>query len=281
MINRFISKLPLPDKLIFFSGKFFNKIGSWILSYKKFGFWQFHYNKMEFQKVDIDFDGKELFYKKDSVKALARRSGSDSLVFETIIIQEEYKAAVDIFFLNKIELNTFLDLGANIGLTSVYVKKKFPNAKVIAVEPDKNNYEMMLRNFELNTLSNTFPLMAAVDKKEGFMDIDTGIRDKENWAISFKEANCPTEIVSYSIPALLNKYSLQEIDFLKMDIEGTEKAIFENGADISFLNRIKVLAVEIHDEFNCRSNIYKVLKENNFIVFNSNETTIAFKKNLF
>jgi hypothetical protein len=89
-----------------------------------------------------------------------------------------------------------------------------------------------------------------------------------------------TDIRSYSIASLLNKYSLAEIDFIKMDVEGAEKAIFEKDADLSFLDKVKVLAIEIHDEFNIRNDIYEILRDYNFILFNTNETTIAVKKDL-
>lgn len=280
MINSFIRKLTVGEKLIFFSGKLLLKIGSWILAYKKFGFWQLHYNKLEQKKIEVAFDGKELCYKTKDFTALARRFASDSLVFEGVMMEEEYKAAVDIFLLNNIPIKSFLDLGSNIGLTSVYVKNKFPDAMVIAIEPDKDNYEMMLRNFELNKLTNISPLMAGVGATDSFLEMNGAFRDEQQWALSFKEVGYPTDILSYSISTILKTYSIHEVDFIKMDIEGAEKEIFNDGADMSFLKKVKVLAIEIHDEFDIRNNIYRKLTDNDFVIFNSNETTIAVKRNL-
>ncbi|MDQ6901851.1 MAG: FkbM family methyltransferase [Bacteroidota bacterium] len=281
MINQFISKLSLADQIIFFTGKFFNKIASWILSYKNFKLWQSHYNILEYKNINAEFDGKEIHYRKDGLNALARKSGSDCLVFNLVIIEEEYKTALDIFLLNKIQLNSFLDLGGNIGLVSLYVNNIFPGCKIIAIEPDKNNYEMMVKNFELNHLANATPLMAGVSKKDCFLAADGGLRDDKEWSFSFTETDDSAGIKAYSINSLLAKYALEEIDFIKMDVEGAEQAIFDSDADMSFLDKVKVLAIEIHDEFNTRDNIYKILKEKNFIVFNSNETTIAVRGNLF
>ena len=280
MINRFIKKLPFSDKLIFFSGKFFNKIGVAILEHKNFKFWQHHYNKLAFRNIDVDFDGNELHYKKGTLEAFARKDSSDSLVFDLIFMQDEYKPITDFFLANNIPFNSFIDLGANIGLTSLYIKKIFPDATVIAVEPDKNNYSMLVRNFNLNKLSNATALHAGVGKKDCYLLIEEGIRDKKDWAISFQEVDHETDTRSYSIVSLLNKYELAEVDFIKMDIEGAEKAVFEKDADLSFLNKVKVMAIEIHDEFNIRNDIYEILKQHNFILFNTNETTIAVKKDL-
>ena len=281
MINKFISKLSPGEQFIFFTGKLFNKIGSGILSYKNFGSWQLHYNILEQKNINAEFDGEEMRYNKDGISALARRSGSDSLVFNLVIIEEEYRAALDIFLLNNIQLNSFLDLGGNIGLVSLYVNKLFPGCKIIALEPDENNYEMMVRNFQLNNLTDATPLLAGIGKKDGFLAADGGLRDNKEWSFSFTETDNANGIAAYSINSLLEKYALEEIDFIKMDVEGAERSIFDNDADLSFLDKVKVLAIEIHDEFNTRDSIYKILKEKNFMVFNSNETTIAVKGNLF
>jgi FkbM family methyltransferase len=281
MINNFISKLPFFDKLVFLTGKLFIKIGSWIFSYKNYGFWQPHYNKLETNKVAVDFDGNYLHYDINGLKASARKTASDSLVFEQVILQEEYKTAMDIFLLNNIPFKTFIDLGSNIGLATIYIKKIFPDARVIALEPDKNNYAELLKNFRDNGLTNATPLMAGVGKKDCYLVTDERLRDSQDWSISFKEVDFETPIVSYSINSLLEKYGLANVDFIKIDIEGGEKAIFDQDADISFLDKVKVIAVEIHDEFNIRDHIYEVLKAKDFILFNSTETTIAVKRNLF
>lgn len=278
MINKFINKLPFRDKFIFLSGKLFIKIGSWILAYKNFGFWQPHYNRLKRKNAEADFDGSVLQYHVHGITAMARPSTSDPLVFEQVILQEEYKSAVDIFLLNDIPLRHFLDLGSNIGLASIYIKKIFSHATVIALEPDKNNYAMMVKNFELNHLTNTESLMAGAGKKDCFLIANKRIRDDKEWSISFQEVDFATDIPSWSISSLLKKYSVDEIDFIKMDIEGGEAAIFGEDADISFLNKVKVMAIEIHDEYHVRDTIYKILKENDFFIFNSNETTIAVKR---
>lgn len=281
MINQFIKKLSIRDKFIFLSGKFFLRIASQILTYKNFKLWQLHYNKLEWEQAKVSFDGLELHYNFKNINVIARKSSSDYQVFETVILEEEYRLATDIFLLNNIPLKNFLDLGSNIGLTTLYIKNLFPDANVIALEPDKANYDMMLRNFELNHLSNTTPLMAGISNKDSFLVTNGGIRDNKDWSKTFKEVDYPTDITSFSIASILKKYNMDEIDFIKIDIEGAERNVFEKGADLSFLDIVKVIAIEIHDEFNIRSTIYKVLKEKDFILFNNKETTIAVKSNIF
>src|SRR6476620_11843470 len=46
------------------------------------------------------------------------------------------------------EVNNIIDLGANIGLASLYFLNKCPHARVVAVEPDPSNFELLSRNLQ-------------------------------------------------------------------------------------------------------------------------------------
>ncbi|MEO6133548.1 MAG: FkbM family methyltransferase [Ginsengibacter sp.] len=281
MINQFINKLPFADKAIFWTGKFFNRIGNLFLSYKDYKFWQPHFNRLVRNHVKVQSDGKLLQYYFNDLNIYSRIYSSDSKVFDLVMLDEEYKAATDIFLLNNIPLNNCMDLGSNIGLTSLFVKKLFPDCKVVALEPDENNFLMIQKNVEANHLTNVHLVKGGVGKRDCFLVDDGGIRNRMEWSYSFKEVEEPTGIVSYSINTLMKNFSFDEIDFLKIDVEGAEKEIFSDEADMSFLQKVKVMALEIHDEFNIRSKIYSILRENDFIIFNSGETTIAAKRKLF
>ncbi len=281
MINQFIRKLPFVDQSIFWLGKFFSKIGNWFLGYKDFKYWQPHFNKLVLKNVKVFSDGEYLQYHFEGLTIFTRIFSSDSPVLDMVILQEEYKAATDIFLLNNISLNSFLDLGSNIGLTTLYVKKIFPNCEVLALEPDEQNFSMINRNVKANDLNNTRVIKGGVGKKDCYLQDDGGIRNKKEWAHSYTEVDSPTNIVSYSMSSLMKKFPNEEVDFLKIDVEGAEKEIFSDDADIGFLSNVKVIALEIHDEFDVRNKIYEILKNNNFVILNSGETTLAFKKNLF
>jgi hypothetical protein len=66
-----------------------------------------------------------------------------------------------------------------------------------------------------------------------------------------------------------------------MDIEGSEKQVFTSpSSNLDFLKITKCIALEIHDEFDCRSDIYKVLNDFDFKLFNQGELTIGINQNL-
>lgn len=71
---------------------------------------------------------------------LIRNNPSDHSVFTQIFILEEYNIKIDN------EIKTIVDCGANIGLSSLFFLSKYPNATLIAIEPEKNNFNLLRRN---------------------------------------------------------------------------------------------------------------------------------------
>ena len=69
-----------------------------------------------------------------------------------------------------------IDAGANVGLSAVFYANRFPNARIIAIEPEPSNYEMLKRN--VVPYSNVTPVQAALWKENGPLRLfDTGGRE--------------------------------------------------------------------------------------------------------
>lgn len=120
-------------------------------------------------------------------------------------------------------------------------------------------------------------LEGGIWNKNANLSLNRDFRDGKEWSINLTE-NVKGEIKGYSLSGLLETYN-QPVDILKIDIEGGEKALFEDqDYSTSFLRKVKIIAIEIHDEFDCREMIYGALKKSNFIYYESGETTIGINK---
>lgn len=212
-----------------------------------------------------------------------KRPSSDLDVFSQIYKYLEYQPLVEIFrknFPNHPPL-TIIDAGSNIGLTTVFLSKHFPDAHFIAVEPDSGNFEIMSANFELNQIKAVEKIKGGIWSKNTFLKIINDFRDKNHWAIRVEETNDANELQAFSLNHLMEIYHLEVIDILKIDIEGSEKEVFTgDAADVSFLAKTKCIAIEIHDEFDCRQAIYSILDYYNFRYIESGELTIGINQNL-
>lgn len=199
-----------------------------------------------------------------------RKNPYDYATFEEVLLREDYN--IDFGF----EPRTIIDGGANIGLTSVFFANKFPNANIVAVEPEKENFQMLQKN--TNSYSNISLLNAGIWDHNTFLSVvDEG---KGNNAFTVKEVPVNTEnaIKALSVYEIMKQQDWSTIDILKLDIEGTEKNIFEKNYE-SWLPFVRVLIVELHDRmiegsseavFNTISkyNFTKEIKGENHIFFN-------------
>jgi FkbM family methyltransferase len=206
---------------------------------------------------------------------LRKTPSSDLKVFNQVFRNSGYKPVIAIYkkYFNSTSPKV-IDAGANIGLTSLYINLQFDVPDFILLEPDSNNFKILSFNLKSNSI-NARVENAGLWSNKANLKIVKDFRDKSDWATRVEETT-EKGINAMTVNHLLVKYNWDYIDILKIDIEGSEKEVFTSiNADLSFLSKTKCIAIEIHDEFNCREDIYKVFKKYNFICFNYGELTVG------
>lgn len=204
-------------------------------------------------------------------------SSSDSDVFMQIIIEEEYDYVKTLIRENQIQIKTIVDAGANVGFTSLYFSHYFPGVNILALEPNPDVFIRLSNNVDLNHLNNIELFQKGIWNENTFLKSDQTFRDKQDWSFRLEEAQLEIDkkIEVISIDCLMEQKKIKTIDLLKIDIEGGEKDIFRKDANISWLENVKLIAIEIHDEFDCRWDIENILKSNGFELYYSGELTIG------
>jgi hypothetical protein len=89
------------------------------------------------------------------------------------------------------------------------------------------------------------------------------------------------QVRSITIDEICNLHKWQIVDLLKIDIEGAEIELFSDPKNVQFLAKVKLIAIEIHDEFDCRNKIEEIIKSYGFVIFHSGELTIGINTLLF
>lgn len=136
-----------------------------------------------------------------------------------------------------------VDCGANIGASALYFAEQFPLAKVLAVEPQPGNFELLSRNCAANPriVPRIVPLKAAVaseDKRGAVLDPGKG-----NWSFRVSERT-DGDVELVSINSLLARGEGMPF-IVKIDIEGFEGELFSR--NLEWLDRFYVLIIELHD----------------------------------
>lgn len=215
---------------------------------------------------------------------LRKKPSSDILVFDQIYCFREYQPVVEDykqhFGQNPNQNVNIIDAGSNIGLTSLFFSEHFEKPSIIAIEPDRANFGMLGFNLQ-SAEGKIVKINGAVWCKNTFIKIVNDFRDQSDWAFRVEESADEGDIQAFTINQLAADHGFDIIDILKIDIEGSEKQIFDPQlSDLSFLERTKCIAIEIHDEFDCRQDIYTLLTQYGFTFREQGELTIGINHNL-
>ena len=188
-----------------------------------------------------------------------RRSTSDINNFIQIYLHKEYN------FLPE-QPQSILDLGGYIGLSSTYLSHEYPNAKIVLVEPDPDNYTIA----RLNTRQ--FTNIECVNCGVWSKKCDLTISNKGgDWGTMVREVledeEVSPRIRSMSIIDLMDIFKMNHIDFLKIDIEGSEKEIFSHYRSEEWIKKCKVVSCELHDRMieGCSSAFHNAMNKEGFI----------------
>lgn len=165
-----------------------------------------------------------------------------------------------------------LDCGAHIGISVLSFKKQYSESEIIAFEPSPRTFELLKLNVKQNNLKNVTLVNAALSDKEGSASLYVS-RDKNPSLTSgdtlvrswFKHQGRHKKIKIRTVK--LSSYINKPVDFLKMDIEGSETEVFKEIKNKLYL--VKNIVLEFHatpgDKEQLRLNtIYRLLKSNNF-----------------
>jgi FkbM family methyltransferase len=202
-----------------------------------------------------------------------REATSDARVFEQIFVEREY-ACLD--GLRGVE--TVLDCGANVGYSSAYFLSRWPGARVLAVEPDPENFRALAAN-----LAPYGPRAGLL--RAGVWSHPCGLRMEApayrggaEWARQVRESapGEPAEIEAVDVPALMARLGAERISLLKMDVEGAEAVVF--AGECAWLDRVDTLVLELHDDthFGDAPAVFeRAVRGRGFALERSGELTVA------
>lgn len=141
---------------------------------------------------------------------------------------------LDIYHTNRLirEGDIVIDIGAGVGDFAIKAASKTGRrGKVVAIEPNADDYQLMLENIQLNNCHETIiPLNIGVAEKQGIEKITFAGR-----TYSFNVE--PLRVI-------LQKQGINRIDLIKMDIEGYETEVLRQSTDI--LKDVSAIAIELH-----------------------------------
>lgn len=167
-----------------------------------------------------------------------RTRGGDLFVLHEVFLSRCY----DVPGFDASGAGTIVDLGANVGLASLYLATRAPRARLVCVEPSPANAGLLRRN--LAALPNATVVEAAVAAGSGPVAFDDG---HPAWGGRLA-AHGPTLVRGLSMDDLLREtLPVGRVDLLKVDIEGAERELF--AGDTGWLDRVDRIVAELHPPY--------------------------------
>ena len=172
-----------------------------------------------------------------------RLGSSDGFVLEEIFVTKVYEPVISA----KLgEVKQIVDLGANAGFSVRLWRQQFPQARVIAVEPDPGNFSACKKNADALGDNNHVQLVqACVSDRAGKVYLD---RSAEECAFMMTDQKIGEPIDALPLTTILDQCNAaQNVDILKVDIEGAERELF---ADCTvWIERVGSIMIELHPNY--------------------------------
>ena len=164
-------------------------------------------------------------------------------LFGEIFYKNEY------YFNSKNKKPIIFDCGANIGFATMFFKWLYPESEIYAFEPDKITFEILKKNVLQNKLKNVHLFNSAISDKNGKIDFFVDLKSPGSLLMSTKQERMPKEKVTVnciSLSSFIKEKKIPQIDFVKMDIEGSEKEAIQDLDKNNQLKKIIKLVIEYH-----------------------------------
>lgn len=136
---------------------------------------------------------------------------------------------------------TIVDLGANIGLVSRWLLEKYPDSRLVAVEPEPGNFRVLVKNLApYGDRAKTIQACVAATRRTVRLAGGRG-----DWGFSMTENGEGVDVPAITMNDVLDRAGMDGVDLLKCDIEGAEGEVFD--ACSGWIDRIAYTVIECHE----------------------------------
>ena len=169
-----------------------------------------------------------------------RAATTDLSVLMQVLIERHYDCELPL------QPSVIVDAGANVGLSAVFFANKYPEARIVAIEPEPGNFKVLQQN--VSAYPQIQPVEAALwSKDQPISLVDPGIGAHGFQTVDQNPRNCERHalVQAFALDTIMECFGLKTIDILKIDIEGAEKEVLEHSAP--WIDKVNVIMLELHD----------------------------------
>ena len=230
----------------------------------------------DFLEVDAYKKVKINGYKKKEIKFFTPNYLTNWLVDDFYRKEPETIEWINSFKTSTEEI-IFWDIGANLGLYSIYAAAKYDKIKVISFEPSTSNLRILSRNISINNLQDkiminqlplgnkSFNFSPFRERKFGEGESNNSFNSQTNFGGKHLNSENSYKLLGTSINSLLEQKILEIPNYIKIDVDGLEHFILEGASNYLNHPNIKSLQIELNENYiNQFEAVKKIMKDSGF-----------------
>lgn len=168
-----------------------------------------------------------------------RGGGGDMFIFHEVLGDEVYDLPPGAL---EGPPQTIVDLGANIGMSTLLFASRFPQARIVCVEPHPDSAKLL--RFNTASLGDRVTVVeAAIASEPGTLRL--ALANEHYNASQVRRSDRSVEVQAVTMDQVITQAAMPHIDLLKMDIEGAERLILS--AMPAWLRSVGLILGELHD----------------------------------
>jgi FkbM family methyltransferase len=194
---------------------------------------------------------------------IIRKRTTDWSTYRQVFMRQDWR------FKDAAPPRTIIDLGANVGYASVWYHVTYPEARIVAIEPDAGNaaaarvnIALGLRNGADITLEQT-----AIWHTDSWLKIRNPTGKASGLQVHEAGPTEPGAFRATTVGSIMDRHAMDLVDLVKIDIETSERYLFAENTE--WLDRVNCLGIEFHDRIapGCREPVIAAL-DRHFVDYN-------------
>jgi FkbM family methyltransferase len=184
----------------------------------------------------------DVYYENHKFKFLPR--SIDIFTFYEVFLDRQY----DTYSSN--DSRIIFDIGANIGLYTLWAAKTYSPERIISVEMNKHNYSRLNNLVKINGLEDKVSTInTAFYKQETSLgqELSQPFLNSCHKLDDSKKGTIKTITLSNLLQIVDGRY----VDIIKMDIEGSEKFLMSKENAVLLRKRVREIVIEVHPQLGC------------------------------
>lgn len=138
-----------------------------------------------------------------------------------------------------------IDVGANLGVVSLILGRRYPNRRLYAFEPNRTTFQALQSNIRINHRSNLQSYEIAVASHTGHIDFNLNPKDRGTASVAPERGQYVAPVPCVTLDQFAETNRIEEISFLKVDVEGYETLVFDGAKRLIRERKIDLIYYEV------------------------------------